>query len=75
MKPNSDYHFNEMPDNEPFRKGLGYMVSVPAEQYQALVDALRGLAVAIIAPPTSEDAKAEVLVEARAALKLTGEQQ
>lgn len=32
MKPNSDYDFNRIPDNEPFRKGLGYMVSVKLEE-------------------------------------------
>lgn len=37
MKPNSDYHFNQMPDNEPFRRGLGYMISLKIEEYHELL--------------------------------------
>lgn len=39
MKPNSDWHFNNMPDNEPFRAGLGHMVSVKLQEYHALLAA------------------------------------
>lgn len=37
MKPNSDWHFNQIPNNEPFKPGLGYMVSLKIEEYHALI--------------------------------------
>jgi hypothetical protein len=39
MKPNSDWHYNQMPNNEPFREGLGYMVSLKIEEYHELIAA------------------------------------
>lgn len=49
MKPNSDYHFNQMTNNEPFKQGMGYMVSVPLEQWQAKKAINEALVTALLA--------------------------
>jgi hypothetical protein len=68
-------HYGDQPEEIQRDKANAALIVQAVNQRQGLIDALRGLAVGIIAPPTSPEAKAELLAEARAALKAAEEAQ